>query len=164
MRLLLVASLALLPSIGTQAAEETRAAHRPGRLGVHLGPRYFLQTEDQVQFSFGVEGRYLLLGPLSVGLSLAVGVIDDIQTDAAAALRVHLLRVGLLSLAADVRGGAVLYGSGGRSHSPLFMGGFELVHDLGERYDILVRAQLGFLPGEEQSVLMDLVVGLGLRL
>lgn len=135
------------------------------RLGLSLGPQYFLQEENQVQFSFGAEGHVSLIGPLSAGISAGMGVIADTTVLSAAGLRLHLFRRRELSLALDVRGGAA-FGMSGEEQGvqPLVVGGLELVHDLGEMFCILVRTNAGYQGGADRGWLLDLVVGLGLFL
>jgi hypothetical protein len=135
------------------------------RLGMFLGPQYFLEEESQVQFSFGAEGQISLLGPLSVGLSAGMGVIADTTVVSVAGLRLHLLRHRELSLALDVRGGATILISGEEGQvQPLVVGGLELVHDLGDMFCILVRTGTGYQGGADRGWLLDLVVGLGIFL
>jgi hypothetical protein len=135
------------------------------RLGLFLGPQYFLQEENKVQFSFGAEGHLSLIGPLSAGISAGMGVIADTTVLSAAGLRLHLFRRQELSLALDVRGGAAFGISGeGQGVQPLVIGGLELVHDLGDRFCILVRTNTGYQGGADRGWLLDLVVGLGLFL
>lgn len=135
------------------------------RLGLYLGPQYFLQEENQVQFSFGAEGQVSIIGPLSAGLSAGMGVIADTTVLSAAGLRLHLFRRQELSLALDVRGGAAFGISGEeKGVAPLVVGGLELVHDLGDRFCILVRTNTGYQGGAQRGWLLDLVVGLGLFL
>jgi len=135
------------------------------RLGLFLGPQYFLQEENQVQFSFGTEGHVSILGPLSAGISAGMGVIADTTVLSAAGLRLHLLRRQELSLALDVRGGAAIGIEGEeKGVQPLVVGGLELVHDLGDNFCILVRTNTGYQGGADRGWLLDLVVGLGLLL
>lgn len=135
------------------------------RLGLFLGPQYFLEEENLVQFSFGAEGHITVSGPLSVGVSAGMGVIADTTALAAAGLRLHLLRRCELSLALDVRGGVGILVSGDQTDvQPLVLGGLELVHDLGEMFCILVRTNAGYQGGDQRGWLLDLVVGLGLFL
>jgi len=135
------------------------------RLGLFLGPQYFLQEENQVQFSFGAEGHVSISGPLSAGISAGMGVIADSTILSAAGLRLHLFRRQELSLALDVRGGAAIGIEGSeKGVQPLVVGGLELVHDLGESFCILVRTDAGYQGGADRGWLLDLVVGLGLLL
>jgi hypothetical protein len=149
--------------LGSQPAAAGSDWH--ARLGLFLGPQYFLQEENRVQFSFGAEGHVSVIGPLSAGISAGMGVIADTTVLSAAGLRLHLFRRQELSLALDVRGGAA-FGISGEEQGvqPLVIGGLELVHDLGDRFCILVRTNTGYQGGAERGWLLDLVVGLGLFL
>lgn len=132
------------------------------RLGLFLGPQYFLEEENQVQFSFGAEGHVSIIGPLSAGVSAGMGVIADTTVLSAAGLRLHLFRRKELSLALDARGGAAIGISGeDKGIQPLVLGGLELVHDLGDSFCILVRTNTGYQGGAERGWLLDVVVGLG---
>jgi len=132
------------------------------RVGLYLGPQYFLEHDEQVQFSFGAGGDLRLAGPLSLGLVLGVGVIDDMVASGQASLRLHILRNRQLTLGLDVRGGVLVwFGDADSRVEPLLQGGLELVHDLGERFWIGVRAGLGWVPGDDLGTLADLSVGLG---
>jgi len=132
------------------------------RLGLFLGPQYFLQQENQVQFSFGAEGHVSIFGPLSAGVSAGMGVIAGTTVVPAAGLRLHLFRRQELSLALDVRGGPAIGIEGEeKGVQPLVVGGLELVHDLGDSFCILVRTSTGFQGGTDRGWLVDLVVGLG---
>jgi hypothetical protein len=132
------------------------------RLGLFLGPQYFLEEENRVQFSFGAEGHVSAIGPLSVGASAGMGVIASTTVLSAAGLRLHLFRRQELSLALDLRGGAAFVISGpGQAVQPLVVGGLELVHDLGDSFCILVRTNTGYQGGAERGWLLDVVVGLG---
>jgi len=131
------------------------------RVGAFLGPQYFLEHDDLVQFSFGAEGHLRLAGPLAVGISLGLGVIADASATAQTSLRLHLLRNRQLSLGLDLRGGVLIGLSGDSRVEPVVQGGLELAHDLGDSFWILVRAGLGWVPGDDRGTLADLVVGLG---
>lgn len=167
----------LLAGLGCQAAsagpdwtpgvEESKCGRDDwaARLGLFLGPQYFLEEENLVQFSFGAEGHISLLGPLSVGVSAGMGVIADTTMLTTAGLRLQLVRRCELSLALDVRGGASILVSGDEANvQPLVLGGLELVHDLGGMFCILVRTNAGYQGGDQRGWLLDLVVGLGLFL
>lgn len=157
--LLLIAGLTLIGQPAAAGSDWT------ARLGLFLGPQYFLQEENRVQFSFGAEGHVSVIGPLSVGASAGMGVIASTTVLSAAGLRLHLFRRQELSLALDVRGGAAFGISGpGQTVQPLVVGGLELVHDLGDRFCILVRTNTGYQGGADRGWLLDLVVGLGLFL
>jgi len=135
------------------------------RLGLFLGPQYFLEEESQVQFSFGAEGQVSLIGPLSAGASAGMGVVADTTLLSVAGLRLHLLRRSELSLALDVRGGASFLISGEeKGAQPLVIAGLELVHDLGDMFCILVRTSTGYQGGTDRGWLLDLAVGLGILL
>lgn len=160
MRVALLLAVLLLGSQPAAAGSEWTA-----RLGLFLGPQYFLQEENLVQFSFGAEGHVTVIGPLSVGASAGMGVIAGTTALSAAGLRLHLFRRQELSLAMDVRGGAAFVISGpGQTVEPLVIGGLELVHDLGGRFCILVRTNTGYQGGADRGWLLDVVVGLGLFL
>jgi hypothetical protein len=135
------------------------------RLGLFLGPQYYLEEKSLVQFTFGAEGHVQIIGPLSAGISAGMGVIADTTVLSAAGLRLHLLRRRELSLALDVRGGASIGISGDEQGvQPLVLGGLELVHDLGDMFCIMVRTNTGYQGGPDRGWLLDLVVGLGLHL
>jgi hypothetical protein len=167
---LILAGLCVRPAAGsdwTPGLQETKCGRDDwaARLGLFLGPQYFLEEENLVQFSFGAEGHLALSGPLSAGVSAGVGVIAQTTVLTTAGLRMHLIRSCELSLALDVRGGAGFRVSGdGTSVQPLVLGGLELAHDLGEMFCILVRTNAGYQGGEKRGWLLDLVVGLGLFL
>lgn len=135
------------------------------RLGLVLGPQYYLQQKDQVQFSFGLEGRLRLVGPLSAGVIARAGVIADTTLLAMGTARLHLLRSCLLSLAIEARAGALVWLAGaGDGAAPLIGGGLELTHDLGDAFIIFVQGAVGHVFREDRGVVLDLVVGLGFQL
>ena len=132
------------------------------RVGAFLGPQYFLEHDDLVQFSFGAEGHWRLVGPLALGVALGLGVIDDSCASGQASLRLHLLRKNQLSLGLDLRGGVLFWLADDSSRvEPIVQSGLELVHDLGDSFWILVRAGLGWVPGDDRGALADLTIGLG---
>lgn len=132
------------------------------RLGLLLGPQYYLEKKDQVQFSFGLEGRVRLAGPWSAGVITRVGVIADNTLTAAGTIRLRILRTCLLSLALDLRAGALVWLAGDeQGAAPLLGGGLELTHDLGDAFMIFVRATTGYVFRPSRGMMLDLVVGLG---
>jgi hypothetical protein len=136
-----------------------------GRAGLHLGPRYFFERKDQVQFGFGIDGQVRLVGPLSVGASVTAGVIKDTTLTALGGGRLHLLRSCKLSLALEVMTGAWLLLDGdGTMVEPVVLGGLELSHDLGESFVVRVRPAVGYLPGDGRGWFLDVVIGLGMLL
>jgi len=132
-----------------------------GRLGLQLGPQYYVQAEEGVQFSFAGEGHLRLAGPLSAGLHLGVGVIESTSLTAEAGLRIDIVRGCLLSLAADARGGVMFWPGAGRVVRGGGSAGLEVVHDLGDKFYIHVRASAGYLARDGWGWFLDLAVGVG---
>ena len=155
--------LLLIPLSGL--AQPQLTSEWTSRIGLFLGPQYFLEHDEQVQFSFGAEGHLRLTGPLALGVSLGMGVIADTTGAGLLGLRLHLVRFRKLSLGLDLRGGAVFWLSGeGSRVEPQIQCGLELSHDLGESFLILVRAGIGWVSGDDRGILADLAVGLGFYL
>jgi len=170
---LLAPALLLLPAQPARPQPWTPGLEGPrcrledwsARLGLVLGPQYYLQRKDQVQFSFGLEGRFRLVGPLSAGMIARVGVIADTTLMAAGSARLHVLRSCLLSLAIEVRAGALVWLVGeGDKAAPLVGGGLELTHDIGDAFIVFVQGGVGHVFHQNRGVVLDLVVGLGIQL
>lgn len=162
---LLVCMLTWLALVPSTSVSQQQPGEWASRIGAFLGPQYYLQHDQQVQFSFGAEGHLRAVGPLAVGVSLGMGVIADTTCTGLAGLRLHLVQFRKLSLGLDLRGGATFWLSGEDSRvEPQIQGGLELVHDLGESFLILLRAGIGWVPGEDRGALADLAVGLGFYL
>ena len=131
------------------------------RANLFLGPQYFNQAEDLVQFSFGAEGRMRVAGPLALGLSVGLGVIETTGFAAQASLRLHLFRFCNLEVAGDARAGIWMDVEQASDPRLVAGGGLELMHDLGERFFIGLRAGGGYLAHDAQGAFIDLGILLG---
>lgn len=133
------------------------------RADAFLGPQYFTQAQDLIQFGFGVEGRVRLWGPLALGVSSGLGLIETTGFSAQASLRLHLARFCNMELALDARAGLWFDVEEASDLRLLASGAMELMHDLAGRYFIGLRAGGGYLAHDDFGGFIDLAIVLGVN-
>jgi len=135
-----------------------------GRLSLEMGLRYFFGGEDTSQAIFGLEGRFLLYGPLSGAVSVDVGALGEPDLSLQAGLRWLVLRTCVLELALDARGGVWLQ----LTPSPvdtrgMFAAALEVLHDLGQEFMIAARLGGGMVVRDDRGGFLEAVLLLGYR-